>query len=103
MKKAFKWLDENNISYEFHDFKKLEISDKQAKLWIKKVPLDLLINKRGTTWRKLDDDTKNSLSADSAVSLIQQNPSIVKRPLLEVNSNFYVGFKAEEYARVFES
>ena len=103
MKKAFKWLEDNKINYDFFDFKKVEISDSQAKLWCKEIPLYLLINKRGTTWRKLDEQTKTNLTTESAVPLIQENPSIIKRPLLEIDGNFYVGFKADEYARIFTS
>ena len=100
MKKAFKWLDENDIKYEFHDFKKMQIPESLVKQWSQSVPLDLLINKRGTTWRKLDEAIKSNITPESAVSIIQQNPSIVKRPLLEVNGEYHVGFKAEQYQRI---
>ncbi len=101
MKKAFKWLAENNIDYSFHDYKKQGISTELAQKWIKTIPLDELINKRGTTWRKLDDDTKNSLSVDTAAQLIMNNTSLVKRPLLDVDGEFHLGFKPDTYAEIF--
>ncbi|NVJ60464.1 MAG: ArsC family reductase [Gammaproteobacteria bacterium] len=101
MKKAFNWLDQNDIQYNFHDFKKIELPKELIATWCASLPLDQLINKRGTTWRKLDEDTKNNLTAESAVSIIQQNPSVVKRPLIEVNGEHYIGFKPEQYQGIF--
>lgn len=100
MKKAFKWLTENNIDYTFHDYKKQGISPELAKRWLNSIPLDVLINKRGTTWRKLDDAVKASLNGDNAAQLIMDNTSLVKRPLLEVNGNYHLGFKPETYAEI---
>ncbi len=101
MKKAFTWLDDNDIAYVFHDFKKETPDAPTIQNWIEHLPLDSLINKRGTTWRKLDDETKQSLDDKVAVSLIQTNASIVKRPLLEVDGQFHLGFKADQYGTIF--
>ena len=101
MKKAFTWLTGHGIEYDFHDFKKQDLDDATIHHWIANLPLDLLINKRGTTWRKLDDDTKQALSPETAVSLIKANPSLVKRPLLAVNNQLHLGFKPEQYDTIF--
>lgn len=101
MKKAFTWLTGHGIEYDFHDFKKQDLDDATIHHWIANLPLDLLINKRGTTWRKLDDDTKQGLSPETAVSLIKANPSLVKRPLLAVNNQLHLGFKPEQYDTIF--
>ncbi len=100
MKKAFKWLSEHNIDHEFHDYKKQGISAELAERWLSNIPLEELINKRGTTWRKLDDAIKNSLTRENAAQLIIENTSLVKRPLLEANGKFHLGFKPESYAEL---
>jgi Spx/MgsR family transcriptional regulator len=101
MKKAFRWLDDHQINYQFHDYKKQGLSAETVENWLKVLPLDELINKRGTTWRKLDDATKQSLNRENAVALILANTSLIKRPLLEVNQQYYLGFKPEIYAEIF--
>ena len=100
MKKAFKWLDTQGQAYEFHDYKKVGLSPELADEFIANIPLDTLINKRGTTYRQLDDATKAQISAqDSAAAkkVMLDNPSIIKRPVLEKNGQYLLGFKADEY------
>ena len=97
MKKARKWLDNNNLEYEFHDYKKLGVPDKNLKQWVKKSGWEVVLNKRGTTWRKLDDDIKNNIDEKSALQVMLNNPSAIKRPVLENESSILVGFKEEEY------
>lgn len=97
MKKARKWLDENNIDYEFHDYKKLGVPEKDLKQWVKKSGWEALLNRRGTTWRKLDDNTKNNIDASSAIRIMLDNPSIIKRPVLEAGNKLFIGFNVDEY------
>jgi len=100
MKKALKWLDSQGISYEFHDYKKEGISSELADTFLKNIEVDTLINKRGTTYRQLDDATKAKIveqDLKTAKQVMLDNPSIIKRPVLENNGQFLLGFKAEQY------
>ena len=101
IKKAKKWLSKNEINYEFHDYKKLGVPEKELKNWIKQVGWEVLLNKRGTTWRKLDDSTKDSVDEKSAILIMLENPSIIKRPVLFSNNKILVGFKEDEYKELF--
>ncbi|MGJ8689425.1 MAG: ArsC family reductase [Gammaproteobacteria bacterium] len=92
MKKTRKWLESNSVEYQFHDYKKLGIDEALAKRFIQAIPLDTLINKRGTTWRKLSPDVQNSLDSTSAIKIITENPSIVRRPLIEKDSQWLAGY-----------
>ncbi|EAT12153.1 ArsC family reductase [Bermanella marisrubri] len=97
IKKAQKWLQDAGIEFEFHDFKKQGIDAELAETLLKNIDYSILINKRGTTWRQLDDVTKNSLDESLAKQLMLENPSIIKRPVLEHNGQYMVGFKANDY------
>jgi len=100
IKKARKWLNNNNIDYTFHDYKKLGVPEKELKVWVKKISWEVLLNKRGTTWRKLDDEVKSSVNEKAAIQIMLENPSIIKRPVLVKNKIILVGFKADEYAQL---
>ena len=97
MKKARKWLHKNNLNYEFHDYKKLGVPEKNLKQWVKKAGWDIVLNKRGTTWRKLDDEIKNSIDESTAIQVMLDNPSAIKRPVLENGKTLLLGFKEDEY------
>ncbi|WP_346729498.1 ArsC family reductase [Marinomonas lutimaris] len=99
MKKAFRWLDENNLEYCFHDYKKEGVGEAIAKAWVEELGWESIINKRGTTWRKLDEETKNTMDNNSAIQTMIAQPSIIKRPLVIVNESIYLGFNAEDYAQ----
>lgn len=100
MKKALKWLDSQGVDYEFHDYKKAGLSPELADQFLAKIEVDTLINKRGTTFRQLDDATKDAikeLDRVTAKAVMLDNPSVIKRPVLEHNGQYLVGFKAEQY------
>lgn len=101
MKKAFRWLDENNIEYAFHDYKKAGLNEATAKAWINTMGWENIINKRGTTWRKLDEEIKSSMNNDNAMHLMVTQPSIIKRPLVIAKGSIHLGFSPEEYANLF--
>ncbi|MCW9014551.1 MAG: ArsC family reductase [Gammaproteobacteria bacterium] len=103
IKKARKWLTDNNIKYEFYDYKKQGVPEKALKKWIKQLGWEILLNKRGTTWRKLDDTTKNSIDQTSAIQLMLDYPSIIKRPVLDLGNKYEAGFTAEKYQQLFEN
>ena len=97
MKKARNWLDSNDLDYEFHDYKKLGVPEKNLKQWVKKAGWQVVLNKRGTTWRKLDDNIKSSIDEVSAIQVMLENPSAIRRPVLESGNTLLIGFKLEEY------
>ena len=100
IKKARKWLKDNGVDYQFHDYKKLGVPEKELKNWVKQVGWETLLNKRGTTWRKLDDNTKNSVDEKSAIQIMLANPSIIKRPVLIKGQILLVGFSTNDYAKL---
>jgi len=97
MKKARKWLDKNNLEYEFHDYKKLGVPEKNLMQWVTKAGWETVLNKRGTTWRKLDDKIKNGINENSAIQVMIDNASAIKRPVLESGKLLFIGFNESEY------
>ena len=85
MKKAFTKLDELGVSYDFHDYKKQGVDKETVQRWVDKLGIDKVLNKRGTTWRKLDDNQKQSADAsvDTAIDLLVEHTSMIKRPIVE--------------------
>jgi len=101
VKKARKWLDANGIEYRFHDFRKDGINETMIREWMKTQPLELLLNKRGTTWRQLPDDVKSSVDEHSAVQLMVEQPAMIKRPVVVSGSKTGVGFKDQDFQAFF--
>ncbi|WP_201605228.1 Spx/MgsR family RNA polymerase-binding regulatory protein [Psychrobacter immobilis] len=85
MKKAFTKLDDLDVSYDFHDYKKQGIDKETVQRWVHELGIDKVLNKRGTTWRKLDDSQKQAADAsvDTAIDLLVENTSMIKRPIVE--------------------
>ncbi len=103
VKKSRQWLTDNGIDYEFVDFKKTPPDAALIERWLADVPLDVLLNKRGTTWRKLDETQKAAAETPAgAVALMCAQPSLIKRPLLDENGKFYAGFQTASYESVFQ-
>ncbi len=103
VKKARKWLEEQGIAHDFHDFKKDGLDASQLQRWEQAVGWETLLNRRGTTWRKLPDEVRDTISAQSAHELMLENPSIIKRPVVEHGDNVSVGFKADDWAKQFSN
>ncbi|WP_100658314.1 ArsC family reductase [Alteromonas flava] len=101
VKKAKKWLEQQHIDYQFHDFRKDGISTDWVKATEQQVGIEVLLNKRGTTFRQLDEHTKQNLDTARALELMAEHPTLIKRPVLYHNDNVMVGFKADSYAKVF--
>jgi len=101
MKKAVTWLEANGLEYDFHDYKKQGIDSARLQTWLKQIPWDTLINKRGTTWRKLPDTSKKAVEEaiddEKAIALMMDTPSLIKRPVLVYGDHIEVGFKPENY------
>jgi len=98
MKKARAWLDAKKIAYEFHDYKTAGIDRVRLEAWAKAVGWETLLNRAGTTFRKLPDADKEGLDARKAVALMLAQPSMIKRPVLDIGGTLLVGFKPEAYA-----
>jgi arsenate reductase len=97
MKKARAWLEGHGVAYDFHDYKVAGIERERLQRWEKKVGWETLLNKAGTTFRKLPDKDKQALDADKAITLMLTQPSMIKRPVLDLGGRLLVGFKADQY------
>lgn len=97
IKKAKTWLSDHGLEFDFHNYKKDGISEQQLRDWLKQVSWEELLNRRGTTWRKLDESVKDNINQDSAIQIMLEQPSIIKRPVLDVDGKLIVGFKADQY------
>lgn len=102
VKKALHWFDENAVKYEFHDIKKEGVTQQKIKTWEKQVGWEALLNKKGTTFRKLTDEEKQVNSATAAVRLMAQHPSAIKRPIIEIGEDVVVGFDEKQYTEKFK-
>lgn len=101
MKKAMTWLDNKGIAYDFHDYKKESPDENLIKQALENHGHDVVINKRGTTWRRLDDTTKSAISNELALKLIMENPSLAKRPMLVRDGAIHIGFDEDNYETLF--
>ena len=100
MKKARAWLDKRGVGYAFHDYKTAGIDRERLDRWEKKVGWETLLNRAGTTFRKLPDKDKTGLDAKKAIALMLAQPSMIKRPVLELpGGKLLVGFKPVDYAK----
>jgi arsenate reductase len=101
VKKARAWLDGRGIPHQFHDFKKSGVSQGQLRLWAEAAGWDKLLNRQGTTWRKLSPSEQASVvDRDSAVALMVLHPSLIKRPVVQWPDQISVGFKLNEWDRL---
>ena len=99
MKKARAWLDKHGVDYAFHDYKAAGIERTQLEQWAKKVGWETLLNRAGTTFKKLPDKEKGGITQAKALTLMLTQPSMIKRPVLEAGrGKLLVGFKPELYA-----
>jgi Spx/MgsR family transcriptional regulator len=98
MKKARAWLDRHGVDYAFHDYKSAGIDKDRLERWAKKAGWEMLLNRAGTTFRKLPDKDKEGLSEKKAIALMLKQPSMIKRPVVELGGGkLLVGFKPELY------
>jgi arsenate reductase (glutaredoxin) len=99
MKKARAWLDGHGVAYRFHDYKSEGIDRARLSDWSGKVSWETLLNRAGTTFRKLDEADKEKLTEAKAITLMLAQPSMIKRPVLDLGGALLVGFKPEVYAK----
>jgi Spx/MgsR family transcriptional regulator len=101
VKKAKNWLDSHNIDYKFHDFRKDGINRDIITGWLNTVAWDKILNKRSTSWRNLDASTQQAVNATNVVDLLVENPTLIKRPVMDVNDIITVGFNSDTYQGIF--
>jgi len=101
MKKAFAWLDAHGVAYDFHDYKKLGVSEAELSRWSGAAGWEKLLNRAGTTFRKLPEADQQDLTRDKAIALMIASPSMIKRPVLETSGALEIGFRPERYAALF--
>lgn len=101
MKKARTWLDAKGVAYAFHDYKAEGIDKASLERWAKEVGWEVLLNRAGTTFRKLPESARENVTEKKAIALMLEQPSMIKRPVLDVSGELVVGFKPEVYAKVF--
>jgi Spx/MgsR family transcriptional regulator len=104
VKSALDWLKKKKIEFEFHDYKAKGISEAKLKSWSKQVGWESLVNKRGTTWRQLDETVQKKITNEtSAIALMQEKTSVIKRPLIEEDGKVLVlGFDESDYSKVLK-
>jgi arsenate reductase len=100
VKKARTWLDGQGLAYDFHDYKKAEVTAAKVKAWCKALGWETVFNRAGTTYRKLPDDAKDGLTQAKAIALMVEQPSMIKRPIVEHEGGLLIGFKQPEWEAV---
>lgn len=101
MKKARTWLEKQKVAHDFHDYKKAGIDKVVLEGWVKKVGWEVLLNRAGTTFKKLPDADRDGITEKKAIALMLAQPSMIKRPVLEAKGKLTVGFKPEVYQALF--
>jgi arsenate reductase (glutaredoxin) len=103
VKQARDWLDVHRVEYAFHDFKKAGIDAQQLKFWLSQHDWDVLVNRRGTTWRRQSEEIRMAITdANSALQLMLGAPSVIKRPILSHSGQTHVGFSDMLYQEIFQ-
>ena len=97
IKKAKDWLENNGVDYSFHDYRNSGIDAATLQLWCKDFGFEALLNRRSTTWRKLDESVKSNINESKAIGIMQDNPTIIKRPVLISGKIKILGFNEAEY------
>ena len=97
VKKARAWLDQRGVEYRFHDYKAAGVDVAQLERWCEEIGWEALLNRAGTTFRKLADSQKQNLDGKKALALMITHPSVIKRPVIELNGKLLVGFKPDIY------
>lgn len=103
IKKAKKWLTEHDIAYQFHDYRTDGLEKTQLAQWCNELGWEQVLNRRGTTWRKLPESDKDNMNESTAIELMLTQPAMIKRPLLDTDTQRLLGFKAAEYEQLFKN
>ncbi len=100
IKKALKWLTEQSVGHQFHDFRKDGLTRGLLENWAEELGVDILLNKRGTTWRKLPDSQKDDLSDNEIIDLLVEFPAMIKRPVFDFGDKRRVGFSKKDQGEI---
>lgn len=98
MKKAFAWLSENAVAYEFIDYKKTGVAEAELPEWNRRAGWEKLLNTRGLMWKKLTDEERSNIDEAKALALMARYPTLIKRPVLDTGNRLLIGFAPENYA-----
>ena len=101
IKKARQWLAEQGIDYSFHDVRIDGIEAATIEYWIEQSNWETVLNRRGTTWRKLDSQVQATTNRDNVTALLLEHPAMIKRPVLDIDGEITIGFKPDLYQRIF--
>ncbi|SDW45228.1 ArsC family reductase [Thiocapsa roseopersicina] len=100
MKKVRAWLDAHGVDYRFHDYKREGVDETRLRAWVDELGWETLVNRRGTTWRKLPEDVREGMDAEAAVRVMLETPSIIRRPVLDTGKVRHAGFSETDYERL---
>ncbi|MEA3276406.1 MAG: ArsC family reductase [Pseudomonadota bacterium] len=100
MKKARKWLDEHGVEYRFHDYKKEGLDERQLRGWVAELGWENLLNRRGMMWRKLPAELEEGMNEETALRVMLETPSIIRRPLLDTGALRHLGFSEAAYKEI---
>lgn len=100
IKKARRWLEDHGVEYQFHDFRQDGLDKKLLTSWVDTLGWETLVNKRSTTWRNLSDKDKSISTKQQAIKLLELNPTLIKRPVVQNKNKLLVGFKADEFKQL---
>ena len=101
VKKAQKWLSQNNIEFKFHDFRQDGLDQTKIENWLTKLDWEQVLNKRSTSYRQLSEEIKANLSAENVAAVLIENPTLIKRPLVETEADTFVGFNDKQWQAIF--
>ena len=102
IRKARRWLDGQGVEYSFHDVRSDGLSRTQLESWVKTLGWENLLNRRGTTWRKLPQAVRDNINKRAAVKLMLEQPAMIKRPVLDLGNSMHLGFNEETWTRLFQ-
>ncbi len=102
VRKARRWLDGHAVEYRFHDVRSEGLSRAQLESWVQTLGWENLLNRRGTTWRKLPEAVRDNVNRRNAVNLMLEQPAIIKRPVLDLGNSLHLGFSEDAYTDLFQ-
>ena len=100
-RKALKWLDDSGLAYKFHDIRQAGLGETEIADWAEKAGWEALLNRRGTTWRRLPEPVRAAVKSKTAEQLMLEHPAIIRRPVLEHDGRLYAGFSSDSYQAIF--
>ena len=101
VKKARRWLEQHQIDYSFHDFREDGLQQEAVEAWLDELGWETLVNRRSTSWKQLSPEQRETMDRQSALAAILQQPTLIKRPLLDTGTSRHVGFSTGDYQEIF--